>query len=48
MEQENFPVKYCLNCETVYEMDGGKTIIQYSDFPTIGLERETCCNCKNK
>ena len=40
-----FPVKYCLDCEQVFEMDG-KEAWYHSDFPTYGLERETCCNCE--
>ena len=46
MEQENFPVKYCSDCEQVFEVLR-KGIEYYLDFPTLGLERETCCNCKN-
>ena len=48
MEQENFPVKYCLDCKTVYEMGWKTEVIYYNDFPTYRLERETCYNCKNK
>ena len=45
MEQENFPVKYCLSCKQVYELIK-RGIEYYADFPTLGLERENCCNCK--
>ncbi len=48
MENKEFPVKYCLDCETVYEMDKKNGIIQCPDFPTYGLQRETCCSCDNK
>jgi len=41
-----FPVKYCLDCEQVFEMDERVKILYYKDFPTFGLERETCYNCK--
>ena len=46
MKQEKFPVKYCLDCEQIFEMDGRVRIIYYQDFPTYGLERETCYNCE--
>ena len=42
---KSFPVRYCLDCEQVFEVDK-KEIWYYKDFPTYGLERETCCNCK--
>ena len=49
MEQpKEFPVKYCTECNTVYEIDGRVNVIYYSEFPTYGLERETCCNCEDK
>ena len=40
-----FPVKYCLDCEQVFELDGTE-VWYHSDFPTYGLERETCCGCE--
>ena len=46
MEQEKFPVKYCLDCNQVYEKVK-KGVEYFVAFPTYGLERETCCNCKN-
>ena len=42
---EKFPVKYCLDCKQVFEI-GKKETWYHSDFPTYGLERETCCNCE--
>ena len=49
MEQlKEFPVKYCKECSTVYEIDGGVKAVYYQDFPTYGLERETCCECEGK
>ena len=45
-EVQQFPVKYCTICSKVYEMVFRKGIEYYVDFPTYGLERETCCNCK--
>ena len=45
MENKEFPVKCCSDCNSVYEMDG-KKIIFYQDFPKYGLEKETCCNCE--
>ena len=48
MEQpKEFPVKYCTECSTVYEIDGRVNVIYYPEFPTYGLQRETCCNCEN-
>ena len=44
---EEFEVKYCLDCEKAYEIDGnGKDVFYYTEFPTYGLQRETCCNCE--
>ena len=45
MKEEKFPVKYCLECKQVFEMCKKTGIIYYEDFPTIALERETCCRC---
>ena len=48
MEKEKFPVKYCSDCEQVFEMYGKTDIMYYGGFPTYGLERETCCECEGK
>ena len=40
-----FPVRFCTECNHSYEMVKG--IVNYHiDFPTYGLDRETCGNCK--
>jgi hypothetical protein len=44
MENKPFPVKYCLDCKRTYEIVENE-IWYHIDFPTRGLERETCCNC---
>ena len=47
VENKEFPVKYCTGCKNVYETDK-HGVEYYPDFPTYGLERETCCNCEDK
>ena len=42
---KEFEVKYCLDCKQAYEMDR-RDILYYTEFPTYGLQRETCCNCE--
>jgi len=42
---KEFPVKYCSDCEQVFEIYGKTSIMYYEEFPTFGLERETCYNC---
>jgi len=41
---DKFPLRYCLDCKQVFEMDGSE-IWYHVDFPTYGIEREKCCNC---
>ena len=43
--EEEFPVKFCKDCSQVYELFR-KDTIYHADFPTYGLERENCNNCK--
>ena len=39
-------LRYCLDCSNVYEIVERIDIIYYPEFPTYGLQRETCCNCR--
>lgn len=42
---ETFKVMFCTECNHSYEMV--KNVVNYYiDFPTYGLARETCGNCK--
>jgi len=41
---KSFKVKYCDDCGYAYEMDGS-TVVYHTDFPSVGLDRETCNNC---
>ena len=47
-----FPVKFCNNCNKVWEVPlsfgQDKRTKYYKDFPTYGLTREVCNACKEK
>jgi len=49
---KGFPVKYCEKCNRCWEIDTSfvrrKVIAYYDDFPTLGVERKICDDCKNK
>jgi len=45
--KESFNVYHCEECNQSYEVDKCNNKIYYhDDFPTFGLDRKTCCNCK--
>jgi len=41
-------LRYCNGCNSVWEYEymGRDYILQYKNFPTIGLKRECCKYCK--
>ena len=55
-KMSHFPVKYCIECKRPYEMsrpnnNGPKRSskpVYYPNYPTIGLERVVCNNCKGE
>jgi hypothetical protein len=43
----NYTVKFCEKCNRAWEKEG-KNILIHVDFPTLGLRREVCKNCKKE
>jgi hypothetical protein len=48
VDKHSKKLRYCKNCDNVWEYEyvGRDYILQYKDFPTIGLQRECCKYCK--
>ena len=49
-QTQGFRGKYCTGCNTVWEVitvsEASGMEIKYPDFPSYGLEREACPECK--
>ena len=45
-----FKGKYCTSCNSVWEVlsasDSSGIEVKYTDFPSFGLERQDCSECK--
>ena len=44
-KHQGFKGKYCTLCNTVWELIPSVGIVKHPDFPSYGLERETCSKC---
>ena len=41
-------MKYCTTCQQVWEYDAAnRKILIHSDFPSYGLPRDVCSDCKD-